>query len=524
MRLARLAWVFFALLGVISSRGEADVLGRMLAATDEQPGGTPPPQQPADLTAWAGEARATTLPELLQISVRQAPALQSAKLDIAVAEARIQQTWARNDWLIQAQLKGSRAYGILTSGVTVDTDTRFDGTADLSRGLPTGGTIDVHLGTSYDTSDYHTDTNPRVDGSTTSWSQDISGSITQPLLRGRGRALFEANEAKATLARDATVLARRLAAIQTVQAVISAYWDLVLAERSVAITQQSLDLARERLRVTTIGSDGGKIPRSEIPAVLQIIATREEDVLNGEQGVLDRSIALRRAAGMPIGAGELGLRVATDLDTKDDPLDLGQLVERAYAASPELAQLAKQDASATIDISVTENGLLPQLDAALSFGPTGSANSFGESWKNLVELKTISIGGSLTFSQSLGQNEVRGRAREQRELKQKLVVSAFDLRAQIAQTMTRAVAQIELARRRLLLSQRAIELANENIKIETDRFSLGKSTNFDVLNRLEDLRQAELRKSQALIDWHKAEIVVQALTGDILPMYGIALE
>lgn len=525
MRSARLVCVFVVLFGgVISSPAEADVLGRALAAADDQAGGTPPPPQSADLTAWAGEARATTLPELLQLSVRQAPALQSATIDIAVAEARIQQTWARNDWLLQAQLKGSRVYGIVASGFTVDNDTRFDGTADLSRALPTGGTVDLHAGTSYDTSDYHTDTTPPVNGSTTSWVEDISGSITQPLLRGRGRALFEANEARATIARDVTVLAKRLVAIETVQAVISAYWDLVLAERTVAITQASLDLARERLRITQIGADGGKIPRSEIPAVLQIIATREEDVLNGELGVLDRSIALRRAAGMPIGAGELGLRVATDLDTKDQPLDLGQLVERAYAASPELAELAKQDASATIDIAVTENGLLPQLDAALSFGPTGTASTFGQSWKNLVELKTISIGGSLTFSQSLGQNDVRGRAREQRELKRKLVVNAFDLRAQIAQTMARAVAQLELARRRVTLSQQAIDLANQNIKIEGDRFNLGKSTNFDVLNRQEDLRQAELRKAQALIDWHKAETVIQALTGDILPMYGIAVD
>jgi outer membrane protein len=309
-----------------------------------------------------------------------------------------------------------------------------------------------------------------------------------------------------------------------VQAVISAYWDLVLAEQTVAITQQSLDLARERLRVTQIGADGGKVPRSEIPAVLQIIATRQEDVLNGELGVLNSSIALRRAAGMPIGAGELGLRVTTDLDAKDQALDLGGLVERAFAASPELAELAKQDASATIDIAVTENGLLPQLDAALSLGPSGAATTFGSSWKDLVELNTLAIKGSLTFTQSLGRNDVRGRAREQRELKRKLVVNGFDLRAQIAQTMTRAVAQIELARRRVRLSQEAIELANQNIKIETDRFNLGKSTNFDVLNRLEDLRQAELRKTQAQIDWHKAEIVVQSLTGDLLPMYGIALE
>src|SRR6185295_17237351 len=104
---------------------------------------------------------------------------------------------------------------------------------------------------------------------------------------------------------------------------------------------------------------------------------------------------------------ELGLRVVTDLETQDQPLDLGQLIERAYAASPELAELAKQDASATIDIAVTENGLLPQLDAALSFGPTGTATTFGESWKNLIELKTISIGGTLTFSRGLEQNDVR---------------------------------------------------------------------------------------------------------------------
>jgi outer membrane protein len=519
MRLAFFG-VLLAVLGLSSSAG-ADVLGRLLAVADSQQGGTPPPSQSPALTAWAGEARAVTLPELLQIAVRQAPSLQTARIDVAIAEARIQQAWARNDWLVQAQLFGARAE-FLTAGLT-STTTRIGGTADLSRALPTGGTVNLHLASTYQETD-NSEFPPPLNTVSTLWTDEISGAITQPLLRGRGRALFDANEARATLARDASVLVTRLVAIQTVQAVIAAYWDLVLAERGVAITQASLDLARERLRVTTIGADGGKIPRSEIPAVLQIIATREEDVLNGELGVLDRSIALRRAAGLPIGAGELGLRVATDLETKDQPLDLGQLVERAYAASPELAQLAKQDASAAIDVAVAENGLLPQLDAALSLGPTGSGNSFGDALKDLVELNAIAITGSLTFSQSIGRNAARGLTREARETRRRLQVTAVDVRGQIAQAMARAVAQVELARRRVTLSQRAIDLANENIKIETDRFNLGKSTNFDVLNRQEDLRQAELRKTQALIDWHKAALVVEALTGDILPRYGIALD
>src|SRR5262245_28724802 len=525
MRFARLACVLFVLIAG-GSRGEADVLGRALKSAAGQPGGAqpapssqprpsaPPPSTPG-LIQWAGEPRPITLPELLQLTVRQSPSLQSAKLDIAIAEARIQQTWARNDWLVKAQLSGSRS-----TSQAQGTTNAIGGAVDVSLLLPTGGTVGVHADSGY--SKTEGSLGGFLDGS--GWADNVDLSINQPLLPNAGRALFEAHEARATLARAAAVLARRLAAIQTVSAVISAYWDLVLAEQTVAITQGSLDLARERLRVTQIGADGGKVPRSEIPAVLQIIATREEDVLNGELGVLNASIVLRRSAGMPIGTGELGLRVSTDLETRDQPIELGPLVERALAASPELAQLAKQDQSATIDVAVAENGLLPQLDAALSIGPSGAGGSFGDAASDLVKFNTIAIQGSLKFTQSLGRHDALGRTREQRELKQKLAVNAVDIRAQIAQTMSRAVAQLELARRRVTLSQRAIDLANENVKIETDRFNLGKSTNFDVLNRQEELRQAELRKTQALIDWHKAEIVVQALTGDILPAYGVTVE
>jgi outer membrane protein len=529
MRFSRLACLLFTLIAGAPSGAHADVVGRALKAAEQQPGaGAPPPQMPT-LTEWAGEPRAITLPELLQLTVRQAPNLQAARIDIAIAEARIEQTWARNDWLLAAQLQGSRSTGAVQGPTTIDKDDQLRATVDLSRALPTGGTIDLHAGSRWEYTRSHTDfvimdmpltSTDRV----TVWTNDLNATITQPLLRNRGRQLFEANEARATLARDVTVLARRLAAIQTVQTVISAYWDLVLSEQTVAITQGSLDLARERLRVTQIGADGGKVPRSEIPAVLQIIATREEDVLNGELGVLNASIAMRRAAGMPIGPGELGLRVATDLATQDQPINLGELVDRAFAASPELAQLAKQDASATIDVEVAENGLLPQLDAALTIGPTGTADNAGDAARNLGELKTFSVNGTLTFQQSLGRHDALGRTREQRELKHKLAVNAGDIHSQIAQTMSRAVAQLELARRRVTLSRRAIELANENIKIETDRFNLGKSTNFDVLNRLEELRQAELRKAQALTDWHKAEVVIQSLTGDVLPMYGISVD
>lgn len=523
MRFARLAVVLSA---VVSVEARADLIWKIAQpdpTTGGAPGAPPAPTTPDDLSTWAGAARATSLPELLQHAIAHTPGLAGARLDIEIAEARIQQTMSRDDWQIQAQLQAQRSTGGFFGGQALDRNININGSAGISRVVSTGGTLSFTASSSYNDTSFN---DPMADAllGASNWSHNLSVGFAQPLLRGRGRALYDAAERRATLSRDVAVLAKRVVALSATQTVVSAYWDLILAERQVGITRASLELAKERLRITQIGSDGGKIPRSEIPAVQQIIATREEEILNAELGVLDRSIALRRATGLPIGKDELALRIGADLAIGEQAFDLGQLTDRAFAASPELAQLAKQDVVTKLDIWVTENGLLPRLDAAIQLGPTGQDTKFGTALKNLVTADTFTIGGSLTFQHSLGQENVRGQARELRAGLKKLAVNETDLKAQIAQTMARAVAQLELAKRRVALSQRAIDLANENIKIETARFDLGKATNFDVLGRQEELRQSELRKAQAMIDWHKAEVVVQALTGDLLPAYGLTVD
>jgi outer membrane protein len=521
MRFARLVVVLAALLAPVGA--EADLVWKLAQDGTAPAQPAAPPTNPDDLSTWAGPARQTSLPDLLKHAIKNAPSLASAKLDIAIAEARIEQTLSRDDWQLRGTLQATRSTGGFFGGQALDQNLSVQGTADVFRVLPSGGTLNFRAATNYNSTSFQ---DPIADDllGAENWQHQLTASYTQPLFRNRGRLVYDAQERRATLSREVSVLARRVVAIQTVQAVVSAYWDLILSERQVGITRASLDLARERLRITQIGADGGKIPRSEIPAVQQIIATREEDLLNAELGVLDRSIALRRLVNLPIGRGELGLRIGGEPSLGADTPELGGVTERAFAAAPELAQLAKQDASARLDIEVTEQGLMPRLDATLFLGPIGQDERFGKALKNVVTLDTFTIGGQLTFEHSLGQENIRGLARESRIVRQRLEVTATDIKAQIAQSMARAVSQLELARRRVALSQRAIDLANENIKIESDRFNLGKATNFDVLNRQEELRQSELRKAQAMIDWHKAEAIVQALTGDILPGYGISVD
>jgi len=93
-------WMIISILVALPAYAHADVLTRALDGTD--PGGSgsgaaaAPTEQENDLIQWAGSPKAVTLPELLQLAVQHAPALASAKHEIAVAEAQNAETWARH--------------------------------------------------------------------------------------------------------------------------------------------------------------------------------------------------------------------------------------------------------------------------------------------------------------------------------------------------------------------------------------------------------------------------------------------
>lgn len=477
-----------------------------------------PSADPATLSisAWAGPATATSLAQLLASAIGASPELASARLDTEIAEGRILEATGRDDWELGADVSVQSSAGQV-GGTPINRQTTISASGQLTRLLPTGGSFRIGAQTSVNDVD-----SPTFGGR--EWTDSVTASLSHPLWRGVGRAIAYANVTRATLQRDASRLTRQVSAIAVVQSVVAAYWDLVLGEQEVAIAEASLGLAEERLRLTRAGIKGGKVADAEALAVEQAIATRTEELLSAELAIVDRSIVLRRAAGLPIANGNLVLRVDAAVSAANRSWDLGTLLETSYAASPELARLAVDQKSTEIEVEVSADGLLPQLEAALTLGPSGRDDTASGALQNLVGLDDYQISGSLTYRQPLGARAARGRLRAARGQLDKIKVSASDIKQQLAQALNRAIGQVELAKRRVELAERTIELSQRNIEVELTRFGLGKSTNFDVLQRQDELKQARLRRVRALIDWHKAEASVLAVTGELLPSYGIAIQ
>jgi outer membrane protein TolC len=478
--------------------------------------------QKAEDEQAAPAARSISLGELLEHAVRHSPELATARIDVTIAEARVLEAVGLEDWLLAMSGRYDRRRTESVAGNLVGTDEldRLAGNVSLSKLLFTGGTFSVEGDSTRSETLFAFGGGTRTTEVTTS----LTGRLFQPLLRGRGRTVTRASRTRAQLARQAAVLQREGAARGLVRDLTGAYWELAYAAADLEIRVSSLDLARERRRLTNASVKAGATAPTELVAVDQVIASREEEIVVAELTLLQRALELRRLAGLEIGPGDLYLRAAAPLDVKPEEFDLDEVMAQALEASPEIAALEVQHKSARLEVEVTDNGLLPALDLSLYGGPLGTSNEFTESVSNMVNSGGYEAGGELRLQHNIGRNSARGASRRAVAERQRALVDLADMRLQIARAAAESVAQARAASRRLELSRTAIELSEKNIKAEVGRFELGKSTNFDVLLRQDELKQARLRYARAVTDYLRTRSFIAALTGDILRDHGISLD
>ena len=73
----------------------------------------------------------------------------------------------------------------------------------------------------------------------------------------------------------------------------------------------------------------------------------------------------------------------------------------------------------------------------------------------------------------------------------------------------------------MLAAELSHELARENLEAEETKLQAGRASAYDVLLRLEDADEAATEALRARTDYLEALVELQALNGEILPVYGL---
>jgi outer membrane protein TolC len=347
-------------------------------------------------------------------------------------------------------------------------------------------------------------------------------SLTQALLRGRGREVNLVSLRQAGINTDISQYELRGAAEALVARTQTAYWDYALALRQLQIYEESVNLAQRQLEETQEIVRVGRLPETELVAARAEVALRRQELIDARNALELARLRLLRLVNPP-GPG-LWSREIVLLDEPEAPeIEMEEVddhVQVALRLRPDLNQARLAARLEELEVVRTRNGLLPRLDLFISLGMTGYADSFSGSMEELTGDHYDLLAG-LSFVRPVGNRGPRARhkratlnvlrAREALENLSQLV--ALDVQA--------AYIELDTARRQIRASTATRRLEEEKVRIERERFRVGRSTSFLVAQAQRDLVRSRILEIRAVVTVLEALVNLYRLEGSLLERWGI---
>jgi len=472
--------------------------------------------------------RAVGLKEVISLALQQSPALGAAVADVDYAEGQKLAARGLDDLSLDAFAQWLENKRPLVEGTPVQTTASDEilGWVQLTQPLPTGGRIGLRLSNDWVRSQFQTQ---RQDGSgfdpsqSAVWTPSLQLTLSHSLLRGIGMHTALAARYKTAALRDQASLTRAATAAVLVRDVVSAYWELAYAREELDIRKALAASAREQLEIVKANIEVGKQPPSASAEVLVSIAVRDEDALIANEVAQERSLDVERLVGASVEARAPRLAAAEKATPPEVVPPVSDVLVTAVEHNPQLLAANAGTRAAAVDVEVTRNGMLPQLDVTFAGGPSGNATDAATAFSQLGKFQTYSLSGALVFSEPIPRHYATGQKQSAEALLHKAKLTAADIRVQIETTVLRLVAQIDTARRRIEVLAPTTDSASLDLEAERARFAVGRSTNFDVLRRQDELATSKLRQARARTDYLKAVAALGAVTDEILDRYQVVL-
>jgi outer membrane protein TolC len=402
--------------------------------------------------------------------------------------------------------------------------------------LPSGTTVGASLGMTKGTSNSANNLfNPNLGGT-------YGLNFSQPLLRGRSLDIVRIQITTARINLRSSVLSNSDAMMSYVQAAESAYWDVLGARDSLKVAQAALDLQQISMDRSDKMLELGAMaeldifqPRAQLEqSKIQVSQARfslirVEDALRRQMGAdLDPAIRM-----LPI---ELTEAVAPPEDTT--VLDRDALVQKALTNRPDLARAVLTLQLDDLNLKQSVNNMRPQLTLTGSYNGSGTSGTRYSS----SSLLPISIGG---FSDALSSAFARDNPRYVFGLNLSLplhdrgaaanlansllskksdVLTVRRTEEQVRLDVLNAVTSLESSRDQVKLAKVQRDLAQQDQESWQKKFDLGTTDMYFVLDAENRLATAESNLSNAYIQYHRNELNLQRVTGELLERRGIVIQ
>ncbi|OYV74052.1 MAG: hypothetical protein B7Z72_01085 [Gemmatimonadetes bacterium 21-71-4] len=284
------------------------------------------------------------------------------------------------------------------------------------------------------------------------------------------------------------------------------YYNILAAKESEAAAEAQLQQAVEQLKVSVAKVAAGAATRSDSLRSAIQVANARLALLTAQNNERVAAASLTRLVATKY------LVTATASDTLDQsiaPVD-SALIANLADQGPAVRAAQANVATARATVAGSKASYLPSITISYNRGGSGFDKYYGIGAGTMAYAKTL----SLSLNYSLFDNWARENTSVQAGVS--MANAEANLRdAQLAaqQSVVQYVANLQTLEQEIVIQQQTIAAAQEDLRVQDQRYAVGASTLLDVLTSQTALNQARLQLIQYRLNYRTTKAQVEQLIG-----------
>jgi outer membrane protein len=332
------------------------------------------------------------------------------------------------------------------------------------------------------------------------WSRRISANW---LVFDGGDRNFQLRAARANVsAAEANAVATEFSVAYSVS---QQFYAALAARESRAAAITALAEAEQNLRAANARIASGAATRSDSLRAIISVGNQQLAVMTAETDLQNANAALTRLVGTPFTV------TAAESDTALTPVAVDSVeLARLLSSSPAIRSAQASVAAAGAAVRSSRTDYWPSISTSYGLTNNIADTSFNFWQSRTLQNKSFSLSMSVPIFNGLGREETVQRAKIT-EMNARASLRDAELLAQ--QQLVQYLGQLRLAQARIAIQQASLEAAQEDLRVQQQRYTLGASTQLELLTTQTQLNSARYNLVNARYQVRIAKAQLEQLLG-----------
>jgi len=287
-----------------------------------------------------------------------------------------------------------------------------------------------------------------------------------------------------------------------------AYFNILRADKAVNVAKSAVESLEAHHNVAKNFYDVGMIPVNDLLKAEVELANTQHNLIQAQNASrlarVSFNVLLSRSIDEPFEIEDILIY------TKETP-DFDSYLEKALKARPEIKALDLTDAQIDQQINLAKSKYYPEVDFTYNYIKAGDTPKVSGSNFQLSSQWQANVGLSWTF---WDWNKTRNSVNQTESQKRQLFQTRKSIEDGVKLQLKQAILNLKEAEEKIPTAQKAVDQAEENLRVSEERYKAQVTTSTEVLDAQTLLSQARMNYYNALYDHNLAKAGLLRAVGE----------